>query len=322
MEHIQATIPKLKKIPVDGGKHHDFNDASKLPYQQIEILGYGRQGVVDKVKNIHTNSIYARKTIQISPRYRSLFEDAKKEYRREILITRRLAQHHHMVRVVESYSTKGTTETFAVILEPAADGGDLKNFLDKYTTTDDPVVKSSMRATIDHAYGCLASGLVFMHHHKIRHRDIKPENILLHGGSVLYADFGVSRDYSDRTNSITDGSPGPNTPRYCAPEVKAQENRTWKTDIFSLGCVFLLLYTAVFPSEIVECVAGGIFYEYLDTIADELKEFKHDVEVVNCMKKMLVFDQKERPSAAEVVNRLKEDEKKYFCQRCLEEPCE
>jgi len=60
--------------------------------------------------------------------------------------------------------------------------------------------------------GCLAHGLQYIHERKgatlkdgaqVRHRDIKPSNILLHGYRVLFADFGISKVYTDATTGTS-----------------------------------------------------------------------------------------------------------------------
>jgi serine/threonine protein kinase len=181
-----------------------------------------------------------------------------------------------------------------------------------------------MLTTIHHAYGCLASGLAFMHAHRIRHRDIKPENILIHSSAVFYADFGISRDYSGRADSATDGMPGAFTARYCAPEVQDQGRRTWKSDVFSLGVVFLLLYTAVCNNEIVEFAKARRFYMYLEAIMVEIEQWTVDEEVLRCLREMLKEEEAERLSAGQVLSILKENSAKYLCVACQQEqdePC-
>ncbi|KAF1953622.1 kinase-like protein [Byssothecium circinans] len=235
---VDTAVCSTWKAQSDNYAHYDFDDAAELPYQFIAHLGNGRTAVIDKIKSNRTNRVYARKIWHLLPHNSRRREREKDAYRREIEIARRLSQHPHIVRVIESYTTR---DTFALILEPAADGGDLKTYLALFSSVEDRNQKAAMEKTIFEAYGCLASGLAFMHSCRIRHRDIKPENILIHAGTVLYADFGVSRDYSGRAHSATEGHPGAFTMRYCAPEVKEQENRTWKSDVFSLGCVYLVI---------------------------------------------------------------------------------
>lgn len=52
-------------------------------------------------------------------------------------------------------------------------------------------------------FGCLANAVAHIHETGIRHRDIKPENILMKGGAVLLADFGISKMGLGQTLSTT-----------------------------------------------------------------------------------------------------------------------
>jgi serine/threonine protein kinase len=88
-------------------------------------------------------------------------------------------------------------------------------------------------------FGCLATALEFLHSHNVRHKDIKPGNILVSGGTVLFADFGLSLDFTDATGSTTMSMVNGMTPRYCAPEVANHAPRNTKSDIWCLGVVFL-----------------------------------------------------------------------------------
>jgi serine/threonine protein kinase len=58
-------------------------------------------------------------------------------------------------------------------------------------------------------------------------------------GRVLFADFGLSFNYTDASGSTTEGMADGLTPRYCAPEVARHEARNTKSDIWCLGIVFL-----------------------------------------------------------------------------------
>jgi serine/threonine protein kinase len=91
----------------------------------------------------------------------------------------------------------------------------------------------------------LASALAFIHKQTIRHKDIKPQNILIHRGEAMYTDFGLSYDFGDTGRSTTTGVPQGLTRRYCAPEVAEWGNRNSKSDVFSLGCVFIEICLAL-----------------------------------------------------------------------------
>ncbi|KAF2120348.1 kinase-like domain-containing protein, partial [Lophiotrema nucula] len=97
----------------------------------------------------------------------------------------------------------------------------------------------SNRAELRTFFGCLAQGLKFLHERNVRHKDIKPSNVLIHQGSVLFTDFGLSFDFSEACHSTTISIVNGMTPRYCAPEVAESEPRNTSSDIWSLGIVFL-----------------------------------------------------------------------------------
>src|SRR6202040_2867361 len=107
------------------------------------------------------------------------------------------------------------------------------------------------------AFGCLSSAVRYLHtSRKIKHKDIKPENILVDRyGSVLLADFGISKQYEDDT--LTEGTT-PFTDKYAPPEVVDQDKRGLSSDIFSLGCVFLEMATVTL-GESLENLSCAVF---------------------------------------------------------------
>jgi serine/threonine protein kinase len=92
--------------------------------------------------------------------------------------------------------------------------------------------------------GCLATALEYLHREGIRHEDIKTSNILVNGCNVLFTDFGISRD-CDNTRATTSENPGRITLRYSAPEVAEYSKRSFPSDLWSLGCVSLEIFTIV-----------------------------------------------------------------------------
>lgn len=94
-------------------------------------------------------------------------------------------------------------------------------------------------------FGCLAAGLAYIHRERVKHRDIKPANILVKGDTILYTDFGIARDVWDEVTTSTTGYVDAKSPMYCAPEVAAEERRGRRSDVFSLGCIFLEMITVL-----------------------------------------------------------------------------
>ncbi|KAH7345916.1 kinase-like domain-containing protein, partial [Pyrenochaeta sp. MPI-SDFR-AT-0127] len=220
-----------------------------LPYKHIKILGHGGSASVEMVQDINSGQVFARKIIRNV--YSRNIVEAKRLLRNEVQVMKRLASNHHIVNVHATYIMK---RELALILTPVADGGDLATFLQEYRDSEDPYAVSSLHQNpvIWNAFGCLASGLAFIHQQTIRHKDIKPQNILIHQNSVLYSDFGLSYDFGDAGQSTTTGPVYGLTQRYCAPEVAAGESRNSKSDVFSLGCVYIEMYAALYPDHISE----------------------------------------------------------------------
>lgn len=93
---------------------------------------------------------------------------------------------------------------------------------------------------------CLVRALDFLHEMRVKHRDIKPSNILIKNGQVFLTDFGLSKVVSMNDTTGTTGSIGTHTRMYNAPEVFTSQHRRGRAvDVFSLGCVFLELCTAL-----------------------------------------------------------------------------
>jgi len=58
-------------------------------------------------------------------------------------------------------------------------------------------------------FGCLVSGLTYLHSQNLVHQSIEPENILIHGRNIIFT--GISSTMSK--------SPPERTTRYCAHEL-------------------------------------------------------------------------------------------------------
>lgn len=147
-------------------------------------------------------------------------------------------RNEHIVRLVGSY---GDQAVFALLMEPAAECN-LNTYLDLAEAEEKD--QATHRANLQTFFGCLASGLKYLHDMKVRHKDIKPANILVDKGKVLLADFGLSFHYQDEHETTTSG-PTPQTYKYSAPEVASSRQRNWSADFWSLGCVFIEMLTVL-----------------------------------------------------------------------------
>jgi serine/threonine protein kinase len=218
-------------------------EEDQLPYVWLENLGSGGCGIVEKVEDSNTGAIYARKLFHLkSWKKRSM----KELFENEVAIIKSLGEHRHLIQVFATYTTK---DKLGIILSPVAEGGDLQDFLTKFRESRSSVSESQaqisdMEIILEQAFGCLAEGLSYMHERNIRHKDIKAQNILIHRGRVVYTDFGLSFDSTLFDNSTTEGMASM-TRRYAAPEVIHNNPRNSSSDVFSLGCVFLEIFSAL-----------------------------------------------------------------------------
>jgi serine/threonine protein kinase len=215
----------------EDGRHRNFGRGEPLPFEVKGILGEGGFGQVDKVLSLISFKEYARKRIHRG----KLFNKAQmsmKSYTTELETLKRL-KHQHIVELVGSYTDP---QYLGLVMAPVAEC----NLADFLITVSSSTDKASLLRSF---FGCIAGAISYLHSVQIRHMDIKPQNILVLGDSIFLTDFGIARDLLDATQSTTVGTIQAMSPRYCAPEVMEFEPRSYSADIWSLGCVFLEMFT-------------------------------------------------------------------------------
>lgn len=207
-------------------------------YVQISKIGSGSFGTVYKYErkeksSIEPNAIAVKKCLEVN--------------NIEIEILLKNQSHENLVKC---FGTQETLDVTYIVMELCDQDleGHLKN--NRFAVTQDP------RKIWD--YCCqMASGLSYLHNHRIFHRDMKPANILVKNGKdvenavLKIADFGISKLISRKETTQTTTLQG--TLQYMAPEMEnamLKEDRpdkarlnTFKCDIFSLGLIYLFLVT-------------------------------------------------------------------------------
>ena len=304
-----AAIPPI--LVIQEGEDYFFEDDTQPPYKLIRNLGHGHSATVEMVEDVNTGSVFARKVFPIC----GSRGEKKHIFNNEIKVIRRLAPHHHIIHVFATYVAK---REVGLILHPVADGGDLGIFLQDFKEAKAAqLVQPEKTKILESSFGCLASGLAFMHRQKIRHKDVKPQNILIHRGSIVYTDFGYSLDYSAIGRSTTTGMPNAFTRKYCAPEVSDYEPRNSKSDIFSLGCVFLEILCALYK----ELVLPNPGIPYHNSLKDsQLRSSLEDLNRLGMITSDMLYPRPEdRPSAEVIASKLRRYEADRFCAKCKTE---
>ena len=325
-----STSAQVSPADTPSQQDEDEDDDDHLSlYKHVRMLGHGGSASVEMVRHSKTGSVFARKIIRNV--YSRNMEDAKRKLLNEVQIMQRLSSHRHIAKVHATY-IKG--RELAIILEPVADSGDLANFLQNFRDESftlyhpDRVTRDRRAASLrilKMAFGCLASALAFIHQQTIRHKDIKPQNILIHQERVMYTDFGLSYDYADIGRSTTSGNPQGFTRRYCAPEVAKGESRNSKSDIFSLGCVFIEICLAlVNDASYDEVYRARPFHELVQShphgLPLPLFNYTNTDQLLNdVLGRMLSSDSASRPSASSIAYLVIEGALHGFsCSECKE----
>ncbi|KAL5315299.1 hypothetical protein ACEPPN_016166 [Leptodophora sp. 'Broadleaf-Isolate-01'] len=307
------------------GQHVEFARNEHIQLEEGKSLGRGASADVHEA--VCRGVKIARKQIFCSRRMK--IEDVK----RELEILRKL-DHKHVVTLLGSY-TQG--RVLGLLLFPAA-ACDLGVYLDELDEDlrsgntdlgeamlkicerlDVPPYFSHAKERLNRVYGCLANAVQYLHGSDVRHKDLKPRNILLDRNDGLFVtDFGLSRDTTDASTSVTNGIER-GTYKYCAPEVARYEPRGRAADIYSLGCVFLEINTVYREMSLVEFDAFRTKNEdhSFQNSPEKLKEWMARLREVPSSLDLGIFDMMdlaekmvadlptERPTIAKVVATLK-----------------
>ncbi|KAG6590016.1 Mitogen-activated protein kinase kinase 2, partial [Cucurbita argyrosperma subsp. sororia] len=186
----------------------------------IKVIGKGNGGTVQLVQHKWTAQFFALKVIQMK-----IEESHRKQIAQELKINQS-AQCPYIVVCYQSFYDNGS---IYIILE-YMDGGSLADFLKKVKQVQEPYLAALCKQVL--------KGLSYLHHERhIIHRDLKPSNLLInHRGEVKITDFGVS---AIMASTYGEANTFVGTYNYMSPERIIGEKYDNKSDIWSLGLIFL-----------------------------------------------------------------------------------
>uniref|UniRef100_A0A0D3CQQ4 mitogen-activated protein kinase n=1 Tax=Brassica oleracea var. oleracea TaxID=109376 RepID=A0A0D3CQQ4_BRAOL len=294
----------------------EYGDANR--YQILEVIGKGSYGVVCAAVDTHTGEKVAIKKIN------NVFEHISDALRmlREVKLLR-LLRHPDIVEIK------------SILLPPSK-----REFRDIYVVFElmesdlHQVIKANDDLTKEHhqffLYQMLRA-LKFMHTANVYHRDLKPKNILANANCKLkVCDFGLARVAFNDTPTTVFWTDYVATRWYRAPELCGSffSKYTPAIDIWSIGCIFAEVLTGkpLFPgksvahqlelitdllgspkSETISGVRNDKARKYLsemrkkDPVTFSQKFSKADPLAVRLLQRLLAFDPKDRPTAAEAL---------------------
>ncbi|KAF2014557.1 hypothetical protein BU24DRAFT_451566 [Aaosphaeria arxii CBS 175.79] len=236
--HVLSKPDQMSDEKLTAASHvHKYIREGSAYFEEVDKIGRGGSAEVVRVRHKLSGKQFACKRILRADTVKAQ-KNQLIEFEQEVGVLQRLS-HHHFVTFVASFTD---LTSFSLILNPVAKDV-LKSMLERQAR-DQPLPNEDI-STLRRSFGCLTTALTFLHEQKVRHKDIKPGNILLSDGRIYLCDFGIARDWSKSEHSTTEGDVLKFTRRYCAPEVFGRDPRNSKSDIWSLGCVFLEIISVI-----------------------------------------------------------------------------
>jgi serine/threonine-protein kinase len=197
-------------------------------YRIVSLLGRGGMGEVYRANDLLLGQTVALKFL---PAAATANEAALSRFRNEVRTARQVS-HPNVCRVYDIGEAEGLT----YLTMEYVDGEDLASLLRRIgKLPQDKALEISRR---------LCAGLAAAHDKGVVHRDLKPANIMLDGeGQVRITDFGLA-GVAAEVRDVRSG-----TPAYMAPEQRAGQEVTPRSDIYALGVVLHELFTGKRPSK-------------------------------------------------------------------------
>ncbi|MCE3052179.1 hypothetical protein HAX54_051755 [Datura stramonium] len=302
--HVSKDQPLPNPMRIEGVKALGFKELESATnsFSSTTEIGQGGYGKVYK-------GILTEGTIVAIKRAQQGSLQGEKEFYTEIELLSRV--HHRNLVSLVGYCNEGSEQMLVYEFMP---NGSLHDLLSaRYGE------RLSLGTRLYIALGA-ARGILYLHteaYPPIIHRDIKANNILLDSKfTAKVSDFGISRlaPLPDDAETIGDVSTVvKGTPGYLDPEYFFTHKLTEKSDVYSLGIVFLELLTGMRPishgRNIVREVNAACQSGMMSSIIDRsIGPYSSD-----CVEKFLdlalrcsMDEQKDRPSMLEVVRELED----------------
>lgn len=192
-------------------------------FEEVKVIGRGQYGKAHLVKSDKDQSLVIAKTIDLT----CLSTKERDSALQEVQLLRRL-DHPNIVAYKDSFYMADTL----VIIMQYCEGGDLATYI------KDMARKKMRIREVQIMNYCVQvlQALQYIHSDRILHRDLKTSNLFLMKSKsvVKLGDFGISRVLE---GSIEAAITVVGTPYYMSPEVCENKAYTYKSDIWSMGCV-------------------------------------------------------------------------------------
>ena len=200
-----------------------MKSTSLSDFKKEKVIGKGSFGSVYLVRRLEDNKIYALKTVILDKLNKKEQENSVNEVR--ILAS---IQNPFVIGYKEAF-WDDNNNTLNIVME-YADDGDLQTKIRKMRHEG-----GFFKESLIWEYAIqMIKGIKALHDKKIMHRDLKSANIFLFKKNNIckIGDMNVSKVIKDKVLLTQTG-----TPYYASPEVWRDESYSYKSDLWSIGCV-------------------------------------------------------------------------------------
>lgn len=278
-------------------------------YVKVRTVGRGSFGEALLVKHRSTGQLSVLKRVRLEVIGSGSDAAAAESAAREAQVLHQL-RHPHIVEFLAAFvdSSRDSSGGTLCLLMAFCEGGDLQHRLQKVRQECRRLQEQPALRWFDE----LCSALAYVHQRQVLHRDLKPSNIFLTGRSsgianlineeesVAIGDFGVSRPLTHAMELVTTMV---GTPCYLSPEVCKGRPYSYKSDIWSLGCVLFEMMALRPPfgtAPNLEALVSRIVRADVNLPDNITNEYP---EASRCTRAMLRQQPDRRPSAMSLLNR-------------------
>ena len=249
----------------------------------IKQLGSGAFSTVSLVTRKQDQKIYALKCVQIS----KLSPIERQNSLNEIRLLASI-NHKNIISYKESFYNE-ENQTLNIILE-YADDGDLQTKI---------ISKKKFgcffeEKTIWSIFIQMVKGLNELHKKKIIHRDLKSANIfLMKNGVCKLGDLNVAKVVENGLLRTQTG-----TPYFASPEIWEDKPYSFKSDIWSIGCILYQMAGLKMPFQ--GKSIKEVYYNLKNINIQPLPDI-YSPDLMYMIKKLLKLNPEERPSTKEIL---------------------
>ncbi len=235
-------------------KKQSLVEGTKLgAYQVVRLIGFGGMG---EVYEAYEHNLHRRVALKIISPDQAEAHGRNEMVRRFLQEARTLAQVNHP-NVVTIYTIQSIGQINYIAME-YVDGVSLKQVLRHFALTSDQAIAVFLQ---------IFEGLRVLHQNRILHRDMKPHNLVLRvDGQIKILDFGIAKRVDDFSEETRAGVIVGSVP-YMAPEIRAGQPATVRSDLWSAGAMLF------------ECLTGEPLVKSMPAFGKEARNDKSDIVV-------------------------------------------